>query len=85
MICNKWGKRGHFANQCPVRQGFRPGLNVIRPPQPVRMVQEENTDAIQMTPEEVQEQMKYEESAEYQPYADDSGPYEKEEEQENTD
>ena len=44
------------------------------------MVQEENTDALQMTLEEVQEQIEYEESVEYQPYADDSGPYEQEEE-----
>ena len=42
-------------------------------------------DALQMTPEEVQEQIEYEESVEYQPYADDFGPYEQEEEQENTD
>ena len=49
------------------------------------MVQEENTDALQMTPEEVQEQIEYEESAEYQPYTVDSSPYEQEEEQENTD
>ena len=85
IICYKYDKTGHFANQCHVRQGFQPGLNVKRPPQPVRMVQEENTDAIQMTPEEVQEEMEYNESAEYQPHADDSGPYEQEEEQEITD
>ena len=85
MICYKRGKTGHFANQCHIRQGFQPGLNVKRPPQPVRMVQQENTDAIQMAPEEVQEQLEYEESAEYQPYADDSVPYEQEEEQKNTD
>ena len=42
-------------------------------------------DALQMTPEEVQEQIECEESVEYQPYADDFGPYEQEEEQENTD
>ena len=85
MICYKCVKTGHFANQCHVRQGFQPSLNVKRPPQPVRMVQEENTDALEITPEQVQEQIEYEESAEYQPYADDSGPYEQEEEQENTD
>ena len=85
MICYKCVKTGHFANQCHVRQGFQPNLIVKRPPQPVRMVQEENTDALQMTPEEVQEKIEYEESAEYQPYADDSGPNEQEEEQENTD
>ena len=85
MICYKCGKTGHFANQCHVKQGFQLGLNVKRPPQPVRMVQKENTDALQMTPEEVQEQIEYEESAEYQPYADDSGPHEREEEQKNTD
>ena len=85
MICYKCVKTGHFTNQCHVRQGFQPGLNVKRPPQPVRMVQEENIDAIQRTPEEVQEEIEYKESAEYQPYADASGPYEQEEEQENTD
>ena len=51
----------------------------------MRIVLEENTDAIQITSEEVQEQIEYEESAEYQPYPDDSGPYEQEKEQENTD
>ena len=54
MICYECGKEGHFANQCHVRQGFKPGLNVKRPTQPVRMVQEENMDALQMTPEELQ-------------------------------
>ena len=38
-----------------------------------------------MTPEEVRKQIEYEESAEYQSYADDSGPNEQEEEQENKD
>ena len=41
----------------------------------------QDRDALQMTPEELQEQIEYEESAEYQPYADDSGLYEQEEEQ----
>ena len=85
MNCYKCGKRDHFANQCHVRQGFQPSLNIKRPPQQTRMLQEENTDALQMTPEGVQEQIEYEELAEYQPYADDSGPYEQEEEQESTD
>ena len=49
------------------------------------MLQEENTDALKMRPEEVQEQIEYEKSAEYQPYAGDSGAYEQEEEQENSD
>ena len=61
MNCYKCGKRGHFAFQCHVRQGFQPGLNLKRPPQLVRMLQEENTDALQMTLEEVQEQIEYEE------------------------
>ena len=39
---------------------------------------------MEMTNEEVQEQIEYEESAEYQPYADDSGPYEEDEEQETS-
>ena len=38
MNSYKCGNTGHFANQCHVRQGFQPGLNVKRPPQPVRML-----------------------------------------------
>ena len=73
-----------FANQCYVRQGFQSRLNVKRPPQPVRILQEENTDALQMTPEEIQEQIDYEDSAEFLPYAEDSDLLEQEEEQEAT-
>ena len=82
MNFHKCGKTGHFAIQCYVRQGFQPDLDVKRPPQPARMLQEENTDALQMTPEEVQEQIDYEGLAEFLPYVDDSDPLEQEEEQE---
>ena len=82
MNCYKCGKA---TNQFHVRQGFQPGLNVKRPSQPVRMLQEENTDALQMTPEEIQEQIDYEDSAEFLPYAEDSDLLEQEEELEDTD
>ena len=36
------------------------------------LLQEESTDAIEMTPEEVQEQIDFEDSAEFLPYAEDS-------------
>ena len=85
MNCYKCGKTGHFANQCHIRQGFQPSQNVKRPPQPIRMLQEESTDAIEMTPEEVQEQIDFEDSAEFLPYAEDSDLLEQEEEQEVTD
>ena len=85
MNCYKCGKTGHFANQCHIRQGFQPGQSVKRPPQPIRMLQEESTDAIEMTPEEVQEQIDFEDSAEFLPYAEDSYLLEQEEEQEVTD
>ena len=65
-------KAGHFANQCHVKQGFQPDLNGKRPPQPVKMLQEENTDATQMTAEEIQEKIDYEDSAEFLLYAEDS-------------
>ena len=40
MNCHKCVKTGHILNQCYVRQGFQPGQNIRRPPQPVRMLQE---------------------------------------------
>ena len=87
MTCHKCSKIGYIAAQCFVKyQGFPPDQYQKRPPQPIRTIQEnEYTYHIEMTNEEVQEQIEYEESAEYQPYADDSSPYEEEEEQENTD
>ena len=87
MTCHKCGKIGHLAAQCFVKpQGFLSGQHQKRSPQPVRTIQEdEYTDHMEMTNEEIQEQIEYEDSAEYQPYADGSGPYEQEEEQENTD
>ena len=63
------GKIGHFAPQCFVKpQGFPPGQHQKRPPQPIRTIQQnEYTDNMEMTNEEVQEQIEYEESSEYQP------------------
>ena len=66
MNCNKCGRIGHLANQC-----FQVGQNIIRPPQPVRIIQEEETEKEWMTQEEIQEQSTYEESAEYQLLAED--------------
>ena len=54
-------------------------------PQPIIMLQKESTDAIEMTAEEVQEQIDFEDSAEFLPYAEDSDLLEQEEEQEVTD
>ena len=56
-------------------QGFPPGQQQKRPPQPIRTIQgNEYTDHMEMANEEVQGRIEYEKSAEYQPYADDSGP-----------
>ena len=85
MNCYKCVKTGHFANQCHIRQSFQPGQNVKRPPQPIRMLQEESMDAIEMTPEEVQEQIDFEDSAQFLPFAEDSDLLEQEEEKEVTD
>ena len=82
MNCYKCVKTGYFANQCHVRERFQPGQNVKKSRQPVRMLQEESTDALQMTPEEIQEQIDYEDSSEFLPYAEDEDLLEQEEEQE---
>ena len=85
MNCHKCGKIGQFASQC-FKQGFPQGTNLRRTPQPVRAVQEEeDTDGIEMIQEEILEQMNFEESAEYQLYADDYEQSEQDEEQENID
>ena len=59
----------------------------LKESQPTRtqVVQEESTDELEMTPEEVQEQIDFEDSAEFLPYAEDADLLEQEEEQEVTD
>ena len=68
----------------PSKAGFSPGHGFKRPP-PVRAIQEEETEAENMTEEEITEQLIFEESPEFLPYAED---YEKsmpEEKLEDTD
>ena len=59
----------------------------LKESQPTRtqVVQEESTDELEMTPEEVQEQIDFEDSAEFLPYAEDPDLLEQEEEQDVTD
>ena len=86
MNYHKCGKIGHFASQCMTKpQVFSPGHNFKRPPPPVRTLQEEETEGIEMSQEEVQEQIDYEDSAECLQYAEDSDLFKPEEELENTD
>ena len=66
-------------------QDFSPGYNFKRPPPPVRILQEEETEGMEMSQEEVQEQIDYGDSAECLQYAEDSDLFEPEEELENTD
>ena len=84
MNCNKCGRIGHLANQC-YKQGFQAGQNIKRPPQPIRIIQEEETEKEWMTQEEIQEQSTYEESAEYQLLVEDLDQPMQKEEPENTD
>ena len=84
MNCNKYGRIGHLANQC-YKQGFQVGQNIKRPPQPVKIIQEEETEEEWMTQEEIREQSTYEESAEYQLLAEDLDQSMQKEEPENTD
>ena len=55
MNCNKCGRIGHLANQC-YKEGFQVVQNIKRPPQPIRIIQEEETEKEWMTQEEIQEQ-----------------------------
>ena len=48
MNCNKCGRIGHLANQC-YKQGFQVGQNIKIPTQPVRIIQEEETEKEWMT------------------------------------
>lgn len=85
MKCHKCGKLGHFANQCYAKQNFQQGHFPKRPPNPVRNIQEEETnylDQRKMTQEEIEEQKAYEEGAEYQVYAENFYPYEENDEME---
>ena len=84
MNCFKCGKIGHVSSQCQVKQGFPPGNGFKRPP-PIRAIQEEETEAENMSEEEITERLNFEESAEYLPYADDCEQLMPEEEQEDTD
>ena len=60
-------------------QVFSPGHNFQRLPPPVRTLQEEETERIEMSQEEVQEQIVYEDSAECMQYAEDSDLFKPEE------
>ena len=84
MNCSKCGKIGHTSSQCQVKQGFPPGHGFKRP-RPIREIQEEETEAENMTKEEITEQLNFEESAEYHLYADDCEQSMPEEEQKDTD
>ena len=84
MNCFKCGKIGHMSSQCQVKQGFPPGHGFKRPP-PVRVIQEEEIEAENMTEEEIADHQNFEDSAEYLPYADDYEQLRPEEEQEDTD
>ena len=61
------------------------GQNIKRLPQPIRTIQEEETEKEWMTQEEIQEQTTYEESAEYQLLAEDLDQSMQKEEPENID
>ena len=85
MKCHKCGKLGHFANQCYAKQNFHHGHLQRKPPNPVRNIQEEDTnylDQQQVTQEEIKEQEAYEKRAEYQAYAENSYLYEENDEME---
>ena len=85
MDCHKCGKIGHFASQCMTKlHDFPPGHNFKRPPSSVRILQEEETEGIEMS-QEVQEQIDYEDSADCLQYVEDYDLFEPEEELENTD
>ena len=84
MNCHKCGKLGDLAVQCYVKpQNFKNPINPTRPPQ-VRMVQDEDYTAKKMNREEIEEQIHYEETAEYLQFMDDYDRYEEEETEEVT-
>ena len=66
MNCYKCDKLGYFAAQCQIKpQGFQQGQYKKRPSH-VKTIQNQDPylESDQMTAEELQEQMKYEENAE---------------------
>ena len=73
-----------ISSQCQVKDGFPPGHGFKRPP-PVREIQEEETEAENMTQEEITEQLIFGESAEFLLYAEDCEQSMPEEKLEDTD
>ena len=71
--CHKCGTPGHYATQCHVENtNFRIGQHSNRPPQVQNIQESEETITYdQMTHEEIDEQIQYEESGEYQQFMDD--------------
>ena len=86
MTCHKCGKLGHIATQCYAKaQNFPLGQFQNRPPQnPVRNIQEikdqgNDTSCLEfqeMSYEEIDEQLNYEETAEFQTFEGDYYPSE---------
>ena len=81
ITCLKCGKIGYFASQCFVKtQNFQQGQFQTRPPQPVKNIQEEQPqleekqDYYEMSQEEINERIHYEESAELKMLVSDYSP-----------
>ena len=78
-----WKNRSHILSM-PSEAGYSPGHGFKRPP-PVRVIQEEEIEAENMTEEVIAGHQNFEDSAQYLPYADDYEQLRPEEEQEDTD